>query len=162
MKFYIATTLENAAQAREVATALKAAGHEQTYDWTRHGSVQAGGFHAIREAAMNEEKGVRDADIVVMLLPGARGAHAELGMAIALKKWVIIYGRKETDFIQTGRTCAFYCSPSVQRIVGPLPEAIRKIKTEMYKRSHFEKIIIYADDQIYRTEWRVLPGCRPR
>ena len=75
MKFYIASKLENAEQVSKVASVLKAAGHEHTYDWTKHGSVKGEGENRLREVMQNEFFGVRDADMVIILMPGGRGTH---------------------------------------------------------------------------------------
>lgn len=123
MKFYIATALENAATARRISEALIAAGHRQTYDWTSHGSVQEEGEGRISEVSKLERKGVLAADMVIIILPGGRGTHTELGLALAdAEKEVIICGRTEHDFMQSGRVCSFYFYPGIERIVGN-PEA---------------------------------------
>lgn len=82
MRYYIATALERAADHTLVRDAMAAAGHQITYDWTAHGSVQSEGLDRIREVAEAETRGVLDADLVIVLLPGGRGTHAELGIAI--------------------------------------------------------------------------------
>jgi hypothetical protein len=103
LKFYIATRLERTGDHKALARELVQAGHAITYDWTVHGSVQ--GPQRIREVAQAELAGIKAADVVIVLLPGGRGTHAELGMALALGKPVIILGDlKDTG----GRHCAFY------------------------------------------------------
>lgn len=120
MKFYIASRLENAEQVKCVAHVLKTWGWEHTYDWTSHGSVQMEGEARIREVAHNEMQGVADADVVIVLLPGGRGTHAELGAAIALNKPTFIYAQSDGLFQQDGRTCAFYWNDNITRITGNL------------------------------------------
>lgn len=120
MKYYIATRLESAARAKRLEHALMAGGHLLTYDWTVHGSVQDEGPVRIREAALAEARGVMTADVVVVLLPGGRGTHVELGMAIAAGKPVILYAEDDLHFEDAaGRTCAFYHHPLVQRTTAP-------------------------------------------
>lgn len=118
MKFYIASRLENAEQVKQIAAVFKASGWVHTYDWTEHGSVQCEGEERIREVAEAEMKGVKDADVVIVLLPGGRGTHAELGAAIALDKKVFVWAESEIFFMQDERTCAFYWNYGVDRIVG--------------------------------------------
>ena len=79
--------------------------HEITYDWTQHGSVQDDGPERIAEVAAAESRGVYLADAVIVLLPGGRGTHAELGMAYALGKRIFIHGPRAGE---DGRECAFY------------------------------------------------------
>jgi len=118
MKFYIASKLENAENVKRLASVLKARGWTHTYDWTQHGSVQHEGEKQIAEVAENEIKGVIEADIVVVLLPGGRGMHAELGAANALGIPVFIQSADESLFLHNERICAFYFNKNVRRITG--------------------------------------------
>lgn len=118
MKFYIASKLENAENVKKLAEVLKARGWTHTYDWTVHGSVQKEGEQRLKEVARNELNGVIDADIVIVLLPGGRGTHAELGAASALHKPVFIYACNESVFLQNGNECSFYWNDNVKRVVG--------------------------------------------
>ena len=140
MKFYIASKLENAEIVKRVAAVLKAAGHEHTYDWTEHGSVQGEGEARLREVAENERQGVLDADMVIVILPGGRGTHAELGMAAAWERPIMICAETDELFQADTHTCAFYWLYAVDRIVGPIDtwleailckaQTIRKWRTE--------------------------------
>lgn len=117
MEVYIATSLDNAAQHNRVRDVLWDRYHiGLTYDWTKHGSVRDQGFERIAEVAMLERDGVQRADIVIVLLPGGKGTHAELGMALAFGHQVVIYGTKE-DF-EGPRTCAFYHDPRCHRLLA--------------------------------------------
>lgn len=120
-KYYIASGLENAAAVRSLKAKLDAAGWIHTYDWTVHGSVQKEGSERIAEVAVAETRGVGSADVVIVLLPGGRGTHVELGMAIALADaacvpHIAIYSPDpDKDFGFGGTTCAFYHHPAVER-----------------------------------------------
>lgn len=121
--YYIASRLENAPRVRELKRILDARGWRHSYDWTVHGSVQNDGPDVIREVATHEAVGVASAQVVIVLLPGGRGTHTELGMAIALavvhepcKRIVLLSESSEIDFGQDGRTCAFYHHPNVDRV----------------------------------------------
>lgn len=115
MRFYIASTLENAEMVRWFAGKLKSWGWQQTYDWTVHGPVQG---PLLAETAEKELSGVKEADIVFVLFPAKRGTHVELGAAIALKKKIILWAESEEELFLDGRTCAFYHSKGVARIIG--------------------------------------------
>jgi hypothetical protein len=110
MKAYIASALENAPAVRVRRDQLAKHGVELTYDWTAHGSVQSQGYEVMAQVARAEADGVRRANLVIVLLPGGRGTHAELGIALATKaKWrdmqIIVCGpRAGAD----GRECCFY------------------------------------------------------
>jgi len=117
-RIYIASALENAAAVRELRDALAVRGIGLTYDWTGHGSVQDQGEERIREVGRAEAQGVRDADLVVVLLPGGRGTHTELGIAIGAGVPVVLVG----DLLgPDGRTCALYYCEGVERWGGPWP-----------------------------------------
>lgn len=120
MKFYIASRLENAETVRRVAAVLIAAGHKQTYDWTTHGSVQREGEKRITEVAQDETEGVKAADLVIVLLPGGRGTHVELGIAIGFNKSILLCAANKDLFMQDERTCAFYHHPITECVLGPM------------------------------------------
>lgn len=112
-KYYIATKLENYKQHNEVADLLDNASFRLTYDWTEHGPVWKSGVERIKQVSQLETLGVADADFVVVLLPGGRGTHVELGMAIAFNKPVILWSDNERLFSADPETCAFYHHPLV-------------------------------------------------
>lgn len=109
--FYVAASLSNRAAVCVVADTLKDAGHEHTYDWTRHGSLK-GDVRVLPTCAQDELQGVKDADFVVALLPGGRGTHVEIGAALALNKRVYLVTDGGLDpgglFREGDQTCAFY------------------------------------------------------
>ncbi len=129
--FYIASRLEAAAQVKRMANILVAAEHTHTYDWTAHGSVKHEGEQRIREVAGLEVQGVRDADVVIVILPGGRGTHAELGLAIATYKSVIICAADDEDFQQDERTCAFYWADKVRHVTGGMEDWLPVILWEL-------------------------------
>ena len=111
LHIYVATGLEYAHRARLVGCALRAAGHKITYDWTTHGSVQGEGFGRLAEVAQAERDGVAVADLVIAILPGGRGTHIEIGMALG-------YGIPVALLYQDGcyyTECAFYSLPEIDR-----------------------------------------------
>lgn len=127
-RYYIASRLEAAERVRDLKRVLDARGWYHTYDWTVHGSVQDAGPEVIREVAEREVRGVLDATVLIVLLPGGRGTHTELGIGIAQaciedcsmpRRWyriVLLSESPEIDFGQDGRTCAFYHHPYVERV----------------------------------------------
>lgn len=115
MKYYIASKLENHAEHNRVRDFLNSLGHEITYDWTHHGPVYRSGLDRVREVAELETQGVIDADFVVVLWPGGRGTHVELGIALAARKPVLLITHVEAHHEATTETCAFYHHPLVTR-----------------------------------------------
>lgn len=127
MNFYIASKLENADNVKVVANVLKARGWKQTYDWTVHGSVQDSGEEVLTKVAEKEIHGVRESDIVIVLLPGGRGTHAELGAANITGKKVFIHAFDDSYFLQDGNTCAFYWNMNVTRVIGDYLLLLEKV-----------------------------------
>jgi nucleoside 2-deoxyribosyltransferase len=115
MKYYIATKLENHAAHNNLRDWLADRGHCCTYDWTTHGPVFRRGLEVVRQTAEAETRGVIDADFVIVLWPGGRGTHVEMGMAIALNKQVMFYSPVDDHHAATQETCAFYHHPNVKR-----------------------------------------------
>ena len=136
MKFYIATGLERGDEARALAERLKELGHEITYAWWEHGSVQTEGPERIREVAVKELDGVTEAELFIALLPGGRGTHTELGAALVCasessydyarnsKKVVLVGPTEQVDASGQLRTCAFYLHPQVLERLATVGELL--------------------------------------
>ncbi len=128
LRFYIATKLERADDHNVVRDALHDIGHRITYDWTVHGSVKNDGVKRIAEVAVLEKQGVLDADYVVVLLPGGRGTHAELGMALAANKPVFAHADPKHKFFGSSEaTSAFYHDPLVHPYECPVSVFVIRI-----------------------------------
>lgn len=132
MKFYVASGVSNAEKVNLAADALKSAGHERTYDWTEHGDVSKADDAFKRHVASSEYRGVVEADMVVLLLPGRFGTHAELGMALATAagKRILLWSESSAPFDGAEGFCVFYHHPAIERVVCPfesLLEQLRKI-----------------------------------
>ena len=130
MKFYVASGVSNAEKVNLAAAALNAAGHERTYDWTGHGDVSKAEPEFKRHVASSESRGVLDAELVVLLLPGRFGTHAELGMALASaeNKRILLWSESPAPFDGTEGFCVFYHHPAVERVVCPFNELLEQLK----------------------------------
>ena len=128
VRFYIATTLSQHEKHNTIRDWLTFEGHEITYDWTKHQALKDTNFRFSLTEAENvserEIQGIRDADVVVVLLPGGRGTHTELGAALMGKKIIIIHSEDEKDFSLDAKTCTFYFDSLVTRIVCPLKDRV--------------------------------------
>ena len=120
MRFYIASGLKNHANVSRLADLLKDRGHVHTYDWTIHGAVYkpeklwSENVNAMLEVSVAEMNGVRSADIVIVLPPGGRGTHVELGAAIALNKKIYLVG----NLLYEDYPCAFHYHPLVTHTIS--------------------------------------------
>ncbi len=131
MKFYVASGVPNAEKVQRAAAVLTAAGHERTYDWTRHGDVSKTPPERKREVAGLEARGVAEAQLVVLLLPGRFGTHAELGVALATSanKRILLWSESSAPFDGAEGFCVFYHHPAVERIVCPFDELLTRLST---------------------------------
>lgn len=111
-RVYIASGLGNVEAVRSLQELVRAAGWTISYDWTQHGSVQAEGIERIRQVAHAEMRGVFEADLVLVALPGGRGTHVEMGLALAFGIPIVVYDPHGHE-LQNGITCAFYHLPEV-------------------------------------------------
>jgi len=124
MKYYIATGLERAKAHNIVRDALNDLGHEITYDWTVHGSVQKTSLSRLKEVGHLELQAVKDADFVVVLLPGGNGTHTEFGLTIAYNKPVFLHA-SDSKFLELGdETCAFYHLNHVTQMKGSVEDMV--------------------------------------
>ena len=112
MRYYIATKLDNHEAHNKLRDALFTQGHILTYDWTLHGPVYPHGKRVVAAVIEAELKGVADADVVIVLTPGGRGTHIELGAALALGKKVYILTNEELG----PGCCGFYWHPLVTKV----------------------------------------------
>ena len=131
MKFYVASGVPNAEKVNLAAAALTAAGHERTYNWTKHGDVSKEPPERKREVAANEFRGVTDAELVVLLLPGRFGTHVELGIALATgaNKRILLWSETSAPFDGTEGFCVFYHHPFVERTVCPFEALLDHLKS---------------------------------
>ena len=150
MKFYIASKFENAEQVKRLSDVLRRWGWRQTYDWTEHGHVGHLGKERLREVAENEIRGVKDADVVIILLPGGRGTHAELGAANVLQKPVFILSGTGEPFAVDNSTCAFYWNRNVKQVTGELIELMGELLAFHQSLPREEVTYYYGDGRILR------------
>lgn len=92
-RIYIASTLTNAPRVRELRDALAVHNIELTYDWTSHNDgvpyIPDSNPEEKQQAALREELAVREAEVVLVVIPGGHGTHFEFGMARALYKPIV-------------------------------------------------------------------------
>ncbi len=133
MNYYIASGLENTKCVGFAAQALS--GHTRTYDWTTHGDIRREGAMRMQQVCRNELQAVIDAELVVVLFPGGKGTHSEIGAALATaqNKRIILWSETGDEFrAGDGEThpsvCAFYFHPSVERWVCPFERLLDRLR----------------------------------
>jgi nucleoside 2-deoxyribosyltransferase len=113
-RFYLATRKDRSAQAEVVVQALKAHGWERTFAWTDQDDA---GCERYSDIALAELTGVREADVLIVLLPGGYGTHVEIGAALALGKPVILHA-PDRKALETPYPCVFHYHPGVKLLVS--------------------------------------------
>jgi nucleoside 2-deoxyribosyltransferase len=113
-RFYLATRKDRGEQAARLLRALKSQGWERTYSWT---AEEGGTPEQYSGIAVKELKGVEEADVLIVLLPGGYGTHVEIGAALALGKPVILHApdRKTLD---SPYACPFHYHPNVKLLIS--------------------------------------------
>ncbi|MFD2045680.1 nucleoside 2-deoxyribosyltransferase [Ornithinibacillus salinisoli] len=129
MKFYIASGLSNKELVRYVSEKLIEKGYIHTYDWTQNN--RATDEETLREIGELEKKAVAESDMLIVLLPGGKGTHTELGLALALNKPVYLYSSEELDI---STTTTFYFVEGVDRFHGEVDDFIQHIIISSIKR----------------------------
>src|SRR5215471_706926 len=109
-RYYLATKKTRAAEAAEIEKALKARGWERTYNWT---GEEGKGLEDYAKIAVAELKGIRQADVIIVQLPGGYGTHVEIGAALALGKPVILHAPDQKT-LETPYPCVFHYHPGVK------------------------------------------------
>ncbi len=125
MKFYIGSGMKNCELVNSYAEILKENGWEQTYDWVKNVHNE-GSVKKLTEYAQLEQQGILDSEVFILVLPGGRGAHIELGMALALHKKIFLCSHMEEAF-RLENTVAFYGLPNITRLVGTVSENSNRI-----------------------------------
>jgi hypothetical protein len=92
MKIYVASSFLNKDNARLAMDMLENAGHTITNDWTKHHDAEDLSLQDRARDALEDLSGVRDAQAVVFLWPWRFGGSSELGIALALNKYIIVVG----------------------------------------------------------------------
>lgn len=122
MKYYIATRLDQIEKHNHIRDLLTQKGHEITYDWTAHGNQKHTSSERLNEIAHLELEGIAQADFVIVLLPGGKGTHTELGLSVGLKKPTLIHSETNTPFSLGEETCAFYYLSQVEQLCCTLDD----------------------------------------
>ncbi len=126
MKFYIGSGFKNCELVNYYSKRLEENGWKHTYNWTENISNDET-IEDLIEYSKLEQEGIKDADVVIILLPAGRGTHIELGMALALNKKIFLCSATEDEF-SIENTVNFYQLPNIIRLVGTAEENIKEIK----------------------------------
>ena len=113
-RFYLSTRKDRLDQAAPLLDELKANGWKQTFAWSDQGAQTPGEYGDIAQA---ELEGVREADVLIVLLPGGFGTHVEIGAALGLGKRIILHAPNRKT-LETPYPCVFHYHPLVTLLVS--------------------------------------------
>ncbi|WP_203341461.1 nucleoside 2-deoxyribosyltransferase, partial [Planococcus beijingensis] len=106
-------------------------GYLHSYDWTKNANAneeRPSTLEDLREIGQHEMKAVIESDLIVVLLPGGKGTHIELGIALGQKKRIFLYSEdRAINNFET--TSTFYHLPEVEKCYGTLDKLVDKIVT---------------------------------
>jgi nucleoside 2-deoxyribosyltransferase len=112
-RFYFSTRIDRSSEATALLNALRSQGWERTYVW----SDQTVNPDKYSDVATAELEGIGLANVVIILLPGGYGTHAEIGAALALGKPVILHS-PDHNTMNTPYPCVFHYHPLINLIVS--------------------------------------------
>lgn len=125
VKFYIGSGMKNCELVNYYAKILKRKGWNLTYNWVENINDDVS-IEDMTSYAISESQGIVDSDVVIILLPAGRGAHIELGMALALNKKIFLCSEIKDEF-SIENTVAFYGLPNIIQLIGSADDNIKTI-----------------------------------
>lgn len=130
MRIYIATRLDNIERAKNVIEVLEANGHIINYNWTQHGDVRNKGKSKLTDTARDEVFAVVDAALVLVMLPGGKGTHTELGIALASRnnKRILLWSETGKELQTDENTCVFYHHLSIEHVICSFEKLLEKLQ----------------------------------
>lgn len=84
IKFYVAGSFGNKNVVNKLIKSLEQHGLQNTYNWTLND--KAINKEDLRKIGQSEAGAVKNSDILLAILPGGKGTHTEIGIAIGHNK----------------------------------------------------------------------------
>lgn len=137
MKFYIGTSFKNVEVMNKLSDELQSFGWVHTFDWSEELLEEETVSDFIRFSLL-EKKAIQESDIVIILLPGGRGTHVEIGLALASEKEIYLWSEDGKDF-DLKDSVNFYYDPKINRVTGDLDRLVSLLSTLSDKKRKLEK-----------------------
>ncbi len=97
-RVYIAGSIKNTTRVKDVISLLEYQGCKCVYDWTRCDQEKIKSCPSYRKQVIDDQlRGINNSEIFVLITPGGRGAHVELGVALSQNKKIILLLDNLTD-----------------------------------------------------------------
>ncbi|PFG06459.1 nucleoside 2-deoxyribosyltransferase [Bacillus sp. es.034] len=124
MNFYIGSSFANTDLVRYVSARLEEKGFIHTYDWTRND--RASTVKDLQHIGQNEKDAITESNVVIIMLPGGKGSHVELGIALGLGKRIILYS-PNGEVHDLANTTTFYHLHEVEKCSGSIEELLEYV-----------------------------------
>lgn len=128
IKFYVASGFQNKTAVKHLGQKLKKVGYIQTYDWTINAKAET--VEELEKIGKEELRGVSDSDFLIVILPGGKGTHIELGIALSQNKRVYLYSQDPLYF-EPNNSCTFYHLSNVNIITGNIENLISSLHKDI-------------------------------
>jgi hypothetical protein len=120
LKFYIASGFKNKQIVKTLAINIQLAhGWELTYDWTQNDTALT--EETLADIGIKEFEAVKNSDVILVVLPGGKGCHTEMGIALGSNKQVILFDPDRTLSNMHNAT-TFYFLPQIKHWNGEISE----------------------------------------
>jgi len=113
-RFFVSSRKDRNAEADALSAELTKHGWERTYAWKALDSETP---EDLAKFAVAELEGVRNADFLIVLLPGGFGTHVEIGAALALGKPIILHSPDQKT-LKEPYPCPFHYHPGVKLLIS--------------------------------------------
>jgi hypothetical protein len=125
MKFYMASGFQNKAMVKSLTASIKRVlNWELTYDWTMN--PKADTVESLMDIGKKEFQAVLDSDIVIIVLPGGKGCHTELGIALGSGKRILLYD-PDNLLADPNEATTFYYLTQVTRWNGMITDLMKLV-----------------------------------
>lgn len=127
MKLYVAGSVkQDKEKLKLIIDFLQYEDYKITFDWTRIDQDKMNVDLAYKRQVLRDELwGVANCDVFVMVLKGGRGAHIEMGYALARNKKVLILANSKEDISQV----AMYDKGNEVQVCYSIRELLEKLET---------------------------------
>lgn len=119
VKYYISTGYENKDKAEQLSKIIDASSGEITYRWWMNEYTEE--ITELAKIGEAELKGIWDADVIIVMMPGHLGTHTEFGAALALRKKVVLFGAGGFGALP------FYHVAGIRQVIGSELELVAEV-----------------------------------
>lgn len=113
MKYYIASSFLNKEIVNEIINQLDDKGFTNTYNWTLND--KASNETELKNIGQAEFEAVKKSEVLIVILPGEKGTHIEMGIALGCGIQVVI-AYFDDNILDINNSATFYYLDNVSHI----------------------------------------------